>query len=271
MQPGALFRVVFDHVLFVGLLKRTEQARDILTGTARQDAFARDEVDVIVATIAFGMGIDKSNVRFVIHRDMPADVESWYQEIGRAGRDGLASECVLFYSWADVKLRDRFFDEIEDVDLRLEKRRACARLYRVAESDRCRHQAILAHFDERAEPCGSSCDRCTGVTVTDLVAQVRAAAKATGPRGHRNALPIARDRSPSHPVFQKLRSLRKRLADAQGVPAYIVFGDQVLWNMIDRRPTNHTELLEVSGVGPAKAERYGEAFLEALQEADEAG
>jgi ATP-dependent DNA helicase RecQ len=75
------------------------------------------------------------------------------------------------------------------------------------------------------------------------------------------------ERSPSDPLFQKLRALRKRLADAQGVPAYVVFGDQVLWNMIERQPGTAAELLEVSGVGPVKAERYGDAFLRVLREA----
>src|SRR5438094_964287 len=88
-----------------------------------QDAFARDEVDVIVATVAFGMGIDKSNVRFVIHRDMPKSVEAWYQEIGRAGRDGLDSDCVLFYSWADVIGFEAFLGEIGDPEVREETRR----------------------------------------------------------------------------------------------------------------------------------------------------
>lgn len=235
-----------------------------------QEAFARDEADVVVATIAFGMGIDKSNVRFVIHRDMPTDVESWYQEMGRAGRDGLPSECVLFYSWADVKARERFLSEIESPEIRREKHRATVRLFHIADSTACRHQAIVAHFDEVIEPCQFSCDVCSGVRVTDLV-ESSPASSVRSPRSSGRGRTARRPdleggRSPADPLFQKLRVLRKRLADEQGVPAYIVFSDQVLWDMIDARPATLGRMLDVPGVGPAKLERYGEAFLEALRE-----
>jgi ATP-dependent DNA helicase RecQ len=232
-----------------------------------QEAFQRDDADVVVATVAFGMGIDKSNVRFVIHRDMPRDVESWYQEMGRAGRDGLESDCTLFYSWADVKMHERFLDDLDDPDLWHEKRQGTVRLFNVLESGRCRHQAILAHFDEEMAPCGTSCDVCTGVGAEELAAAVRG----TSVRGGRKEVRSAHVRSTARPgdpaeeaLFERLRSLRKEMADRQGVPAYIVFSDKVLREMASRRPGTPTELLDVPGVGPAKLERYGRAFLDAL-------
>ncbi len=137
-----------------------------------QNAFARDEANVIVATVAFGMGIDKSNVRFVIHRDLPRSLEGWYQEIGRAGRDGLESDCVLMYSWVDVLAYDRFLEEVDDPALRDAPKEKTIRLFRLAESTRCRHQSLAAYFDEQIERCGSSCDACLGRDLGALLGSV---------------------------------------------------------------------------------------------------
>ena len=234
---------------------------------AAQEAFQRDEVDVIVATVAFGMGIDKSNVRFVIHRDMPKDVESWYQEMGRAGRDGLQSDCVVFYSWADVKMHERFLNDIDDPDLWHRKRQTTVDLFRLLDSGRCRHQAILAHFDEAMSPCGASCDACSGVGPEDLAAETMASLGEV--RVTRNAKkPVAGDgrtlNEDEEALFLRLKELRKQLADRQRVPAYIVFSDKVLMEMAVRRPSSDAELLDVPGVGPAKLQRYGPAFLAAV-------
>ena len=232
-----------------------------------QEAFQRDDIEVIVATIAFGMGIDKSNVRFVIHRDMPKDIESWYQEIGRAGRDGLESDCFLFYSWADVKLHERFLMDIEDPDLRRAKGQATVDLFRLVDSGRCRHQSVLRHFDEEMGSCGASCDVCTGQTVDGLAAE----AMMNGGTVHaapRRAVHVSSTAGPVDPedeaLFQRLRGLRKELADRQGVPAYIVFSDKVLREMAGRRPRTAGQLLDVSGVGPTKLERYGQSFLDEI-------
>jgi len=235
-----------------------------------QEAFQRDEVDVIVATIAFGMGIDKSNVRFVIHRDLPKDVESWYQEIGRAGRDGLPSDCYLFYSWADVKLHERFLNDIDDPELFHQKRQATTALYRLVESGRCRHQAILAHFDETMAPCGSACDVCTGLELHEVAAEAIAAGGAMvdgSERKRSRAATLGVELAPGdEALFHRLKTLRKELADRQRVPAYIVFSDKVLLEMATRRPASEIELLAVSGVGPAKLRKYGTDFLAVLRE-----
>jgi ATP-dependent DNA helicase RecQ len=234
---------------------------------ANQNAFQHDRADVIVATVAFGMGIDKSNVRYVIHRDMPKDIESWYQEMGRAGRDGLESDCVLFYSWADVKLHERFLNDIDDPELWHIKRQATVDLFRVVEGGRCRHQAILAHFDEIMAPCDLSCDVCSGVSVEELAAPFlpRGSMRTGRKRAthvHSTAGPVSAE---EEALFETLREVRKELADRQGVPAYIVFSDKVLREMAAVRPRNDADMLGVSGVGPTKLERYGQAFLEALQ------
>jgi ATP-dependent DNA helicase RecQ len=235
---------------------------------ANQDAFARDDADVIVATIAFGMGIDKSNVRFVIHRDMPKDVESWYQEMGRAGRDGLDSDCFLFYSWADVKLQERFLSDIDDPDLYWTKVEAAKSLFRLAENGGCRHQKILGHFGEEIDACGTSCDWCTGTKAEDLAAEGMAAVTAVPRRRSPKSYDRVAEPGPlsdeGEALFQSLRELRKSIADQQGVPAYIVFSDKTLRAMAEARPSTPQELLAISGVGPLKLERYGDAFMEAV-------
>jgi len=325
-----------------------------------QDAFLKDEIDVVVATVAFGMGIDKPNVRFVVHHDMPKNIEGFYQETGRAGRDGLPAEALLLFGAQDVITARALVERgSSDERQRIELHKLNS-MVALAESLTCRRRVLLGYFGERlAEDCGN-CDVCLepperfdatedarkalscvyrlnqGYGIKYVVDVLRGVSneriRAAGHdslstwgigahhgmqawaslirqlihRGYleqdiarysvlrltpaarpllrgEETLELARPRvkTPAkrkasraaaatgrydEAVFEALRALRKTLADAQGVPPYIVFGDATLVEMARELPATPAALLEITGVGQKKLERYGEDFLELLRE-----
>jgi ATP-dependent DNA helicase RecQ len=166
---------------------------------------------------------------------------------------------VLFYSWADVIGYDGFLNSIDDPALREETRSKTVELFRLVDRGGCRHQKLVGYLDEVVEPCGASCDICLGQGIDALVGAT-VSVRRTG----RAAAALGEIADPE--LFERLRVLRKSLADAEGVPAYIVFSDVVLRQMAEEKPQSLGEMLALSGVGPVKLERYGEAFLEVLKQ-----
>ena len=332
------------------------------TRQSTQEAFLYDRLQVVVATVAFGMGIDKPNVRFVVHYDLPKNIEGYYQETGRAGRDGLPAEALLLFGAGDVATARSLVEKTENEEQRRIELHKLNAMAAFAESLSCRRRVLLGYFGEQREADCGHCDVCEdpperfdatveaqkalscvyrvgqrfgmrhvievlrgadservrrlghdrlstygigadlgaaawesilrqlihhGYLLQDIARysvlrlterarpllrgeesitlarpRVQTRSAPGGRKGGRPAPELGADEG----LFEHLRTLRRRLAEEEGVPPYVVFGDRTLRELAVQRPPDRRALLECHGVGETKLERYGDAFLEAIAE-----
>src|ERR1700736_1094648 len=219
-----------------------------------------DEVRALVGTVAFGLGINKPSVRAVIHLSLSKSVVQYYQEAGRAGRDGLPADCAMLWRKKDAGLLAHFIEAVTDPQ---ERERAWERYHttrRFAEASACRHRQICLHFGE--QPKWSSCGACdVCAELPEWFAEPKE--KKTAPRVRKPA-PTASSVDSS--LLEYLREWRRLVSVRDNVPAYIVLHDTALEDLCRKLPSTLDDLLSVTGIGVRKAELYGQGILDALSE-----